>query len=80
MQDNNEKIESLMKQAITKIKDIAAGTYTGDPSKAGELKLSDADEPKYSQTVTIKTGSDGKLYFVGNVTPAHKAIGAKDAK
>ena len=64
----------------TPSKNIASGPFTGDPSKTGDLILTDSDDAKYSQTVTIVERSDGKLIFNGNVAPAHKFIGAHDEK
>ncbi len=66
--------------STNKISDVASGTYTGDIVKEGTLVLSSTEYPQYAQTVTLKTNSDGKLYFVANVASAHKFLGAKDEK
>ena len=67
----------------TPITDIASGTYGEDKDviiNGGTLVLTDADDAQYSQTVTIVKAADGTLSFNANVAPAHKSIGAKDAK
>ena len=76
----NWKMYTRPVASTTPSEDIASGTYTGNPAAEGELVFTSPDNTNYSQTVTVKTNSDGKLCFNGNVAAAHKKIGAKDAK
>ena len=63
-------------ESMTKIKDIASGTFGNNESviTEGTVTLSD------KETIKIKKNSDGKLYFTANVYASHKSLGAKDAK
>ena len=64
----------------TPIEEIAGGTFTGSPSKEGELTLTSADEKTATQTVTVAKNSDDILSFVADVVASHKYLGAKDSK
>ena len=63
-------------ESMTKIKDIASGTFGNNESviTEGTVTLSN------KETIKIKKNSDGKLYFTANVYASHKELGAKDAK
>ncbi|MBO4628949.1 MAG: hypothetical protein J5687_03245 [Treponema sp.] len=66
--------------STTKIEDIASGSYEGDPSKEGKLKLIAADNKSATQTVKVEKNSAGKLCFIGDVAASHQYLGAKDEK
>ena len=62
------------------IEKLTSGTYAGDPFKEGVVTLTTVEGKSIFQTITIQKNASGKLYFNGDVSVTHKAIGAHDEK
>ena len=62
------------------IETIAKGTITGDPWKEGVVTFTTIEGKTVFQTITIKKDSNNVLYFNGDVSVTHKALGAHDEK
>ena len=68
------------KGSMELIETIANGTITGDPWKEGVVTFTTIEGKSVFQTITIKKDSNNVLYFNGDVSVTHKALGAKDEK
>lgn len=73
-------LSTRKKGSMEILEKLTSGTYAGDPFKEGVVTLTTVEGKSIFQTITIQKNASGRLFFNGDVSVTHKAIGAHDEK